>query len=277
MPEQWDALDDLKRLYVKMLLKIREGHVLPGHVMKTMALSISSLLQTFSDCLSSRLGVSMNVIQSCHLNDEIERHLFDVSRSEESFISHCQMYFKFVKPKEIPLPTGNKGYYVPIREVLMNLFQRDDFRQCVIKEKNFIAEFEGQDIIYHYRNGEIGRQHRLTNERNNCCLLQLYSDDLGVVNPLMGKNAEHKLTTFYFSIDDLPARKNSTLSAVYLLLLCYKKDFADPNNRRILFSQLKQDLTSLEVDGLLLPGGIIPTYFTISTLCADNLAGNVLL
>jgi len=101
----------------------------------------------------------------------------------------------------------------------------------------------------------------------------LYSDDLGVVNPLMGKNATHKLTTFYFSIDDLPSRHNSSLSAVYLLLLYYRKDFEDENNRRIIFRQLNQDLKSLEDDGLILPGDTIPTYFTISTLCTDNLAG----
>ncbi|CAF5110098.1 unnamed protein product, partial [Rotaria sp. Silwood1] len=71
--------------------------------------------------------------------------------------------------------------------------------------------------------------------------------DVGVVNPLMGKNATHKLTTFYFSIDDLPARHNSSVNAVYLLLLYYRKDFEGENNRQLIFRQLK--------------------------ICADNLAG----
>ena len=52
-----------------------------------------------------------------------------------------------------------------------------------------------------------------------------------------------------------------------------RKDFEDENNRRIIFTQLNQDLRSLEDDGLTLPGDTVPTYFTISTLCADNLAG----
>jgi hypothetical protein len=50
-------------------------------------------------------------------------------------------------------------------------------------------------------------------------VLQLYSVDLNVVKPLMGKNATHTLTTFYFSIDDLSVQKNSCSSALYLLLL----------------------------------------------------------
>jgi hypothetical protein len=90
----------------------------------------------------------------------------------------------------------------------------------------------------------------------------------------MGKNATHKLTTFYFSIDDLPARHSSSLNTVYLLLLYYTKDFDDENNRRIIFNQFNKDLKSLEEDGLILPGDTISTYFTISTLCADNLAGD---
>jgi hypothetical protein len=37
-----DALETINISYMKMLLKMREGHVLPGDVMKTMALSITN-------------------------------------------------------------------------------------------------------------------------------------------------------------------------------------------------------------------------------------------
>ncbi|CAF4973308.1 unnamed protein product, partial [Rotaria sp. Silwood1] len=164
-----------------MLLKLRKGHVLPDADNPT----------------------------SSNFNDDIEKTLFEISRNEESFISSCQLYFKFVKPKKIQLRNGNKAYYIPIQE------------------KKYISQFNGQDILYHYRNSEI--------------------DDVGVVNPLMGKNATHKLTTFYFSIDDLPTCNNSSVNAVYLLLLYYRKDFEDENNRQLIFRQLK--------------------------ICADNLAG----
>ncbi|CAF4688377.1 unnamed protein product, partial [Rotaria magnacalcarata] len=35
--EHHGALDEIRKFYVKMLLKVREGHVLPGNIMKTMA------------------------------------------------------------------------------------------------------------------------------------------------------------------------------------------------------------------------------------------------
>lgn len=274
--EHHDPLEDIRKFYLKMLLKIREGHILPGNIMKTMALSITCLLQNFSYHLLTKLGVDVNNIMSYNFNYDIEKNLFDISRNEDSFISFCQLYFKFVKPKQILLPTGSKAYYIPLRDILMTLFEKKSFYDSIKQEKEVISQFHNEDIIYHYRNSEFGRQNHVLNNKNNCLLLQLYSDDLGVVNPLMGKNAVHKLTTFYFSIDDLPVRYNSSLSAVHLLLLYLKKDFDNENNRQILFEQLRKDLKSLEEDGLILPGDNNPTYFTISTLCADNLSGKIL-
>ncbi|CAF1196037.1 unnamed protein product [Rotaria sordida] len=247
--ENHDSLDDIKKFYLKMLLKVREGHVLPGNVMKTMALSITCLLEIFSYHLLSKLHMNIDNAISNNFNNDVEKTLFEISKSEDSFISSCQIYFTFVKPKEIILPTGNKAYYIPLCDLLMNLFEKKDFYDSIKQEKELISQFHEQDIIYHYRNAEIGRQHHILNNKKNSLLLQLYSDDLGVVNPLMGKNAVHKLTTFYFSLDDLPSRHSSSLRVVYLLLLYYKKDFEDQNNRRILFEQLGQDLRTHELGG----------------------------
>ncbi|CAF4461008.1 unnamed protein product [Rotaria socialis] len=259
--EHHGALDEIRKFYVKMLLKVREGHVLPGNIMKTMALSITCLLENFSYYLLSKLNINVDNVISYNFNNDIEKNIFEISRNEDSFIAACQSYFKFVKPKEILLPTGSKAYYIPLHQLLKNLFETQGFYDCVKQEKELISQFHGQDIIYHYQNAEFGRQHPVLQHKTNCFSLQLYSDDLGVVNPLM---------------DDLPARHNSSLSAVHLLLLYYKKDFDDEKNRKILFAQLSKDLNSLEEDGLILPGDKNPTYFTISTLCADNLSAHEL-
>ena len=273
--EQHDPLEEIEQFYVKMLLKLRKGHVLPGNVMTTMALSISSLLQTFSYYLLSKLNINVDNAISLNFHDDIEKSLFKISKNEDSFISACQDYFKFIKPKEIQLPNGSKAYYIPIRDLLMNLFEKKGFYECIKQEKEYISQFDGQDILYHYRNGEIDRQHPILKNKNSCILLQLYSDDLGIVNPLMGKSAAHKLTTFYFSIDDLPTRCGSSLNTIFLLLLYYRKDFEDETNRRVLLFLLNQDIRSLENDGLVLPGDTTPTYFSISTVCTDNLAGSI--
>ncbi|CAF3873487.1 unnamed protein product, partial [Rotaria sp. Silwood1] len=274
--EHYDQLEEIKKFYLKMLLRVREGHILPGAVMKTISLSVCSLLERFSIFLLSKLNINLDNPILRHVNGDIEKILFEISKNEELFISDCELYFRFIKPKEIQLPTGNTAYYIPICDILMCLFQKKDFYECIKREKKYICQFDGQDIIYHYRNGEIGRQHCILKIKENTILLQLYCDDISVVNPLMGKNAAHKLTTFYLSIDDLPACYNSSLNFIHLLLLFYRKDFENENNRQILFNLLNKDIECLENDGLILPGDITPTYFTISTLCADNLAAHEL-
>jgi hypothetical protein len=125
--EQHNPLEEIKKYYIKMLLKVREGHVLPGNVMKTMALSLSCLIQTFSYYLLSKLNMDVDNAISSNFNDDIEKTLFEISKNEDSFISSCQLYFNFVKPKEIQLRNGKKAYYIPIRDVLINLFEKKRF------------------------------------------------------------------------------------------------------------------------------------------------------
>ena len=81
-----------------MPLKSLEGHVLAGNIMKTMVLSLSCLIQIYSYYLLSKLNINADNAISCNFNDDIEKTLFKISRNENSFISSCQLYFKFVKP-----------------------------------------------------------------------------------------------------------------------------------------------------------------------------------
>ncbi|CAF1416705.1 unnamed protein product [Didymodactylos carnosus] len=45
--EKKDLYDEVRRLYVSMLLKIREGHMLPGVIMHSISLGYSGLLESF--------------------------------------------------------------------------------------------------------------------------------------------------------------------------------------------------------------------------------------
>ena len=101
-----------------------------------MVLSLSCLIQIYSYYLLSKLNINADNAISCNFNDDIEKTLFKISRNENSFISSCQLYFKFVKPmRELQLRNENKAYYIPIRDVLMNLFEKHDFYKCIKEEK----------------------------------------------------------------------------------------------------------------------------------------------
>jgi hypothetical protein len=82
--EQYDQLEEIKKFYVKMLLEIREGHILPGTVMKTIALSVSSLIQTFSIHLLCKLNINLDNPISRNINNDIEKILFEILKNEES-------------------------------------------------------------------------------------------------------------------------------------------------------------------------------------------------
>ncbi|CAF1193130.1 unnamed protein product [Didymodactylos carnosus] len=272
-----DSLEEIRRLFIKMLLQVREGHILPGVVMNTVSSSCTSLLHSFMDGLLPELAMSTNDERAISHLQQVQRILCDVSRNEQTFISACEHYFGLVKPIELRLPTESKAYYVPITKVLQLLFGKDDFHEAVKMEKEKIEVFRRTDILYHYRCGELAKRHPvLSNKDKNCILIQLYVDDLGVVNPLMGRSSVHKLTAVYFSIDDLPRQHNSSLSVVHLVLLCLTKDIEEERNRHQLFSKLASDLNILENDGLTLSSDSTVTYFTLSTMCADNLAAHQL-
>jgi hypothetical protein len=64
------------------------------HVTKTIAMSMSGLLQMFSNCLSSKLNISANNILWYSLNDDIQRHLFSITRNQESLCSLLSTLFQ---------------------------------------------------------------------------------------------------------------------------------------------------------------------------------------
>ncbi|CAF4419085.1 unnamed protein product, partial [Adineta steineri] len=82
--EQYYQLEEIKNFYIKMLLRVREGHILPGVVMKTISLSVNSLLESFSMYLLSKLNINLDNPIPRHVNNDIEKILFEVSKNEES-------------------------------------------------------------------------------------------------------------------------------------------------------------------------------------------------
>ena len=105
--------------------------------MKTMILSLSCSIQIYSYYVLSKPKINVDNAISCNFNDDVEKTLFKISRNENSFISSCQLYFKFVKPRELQLWNENKAYYIPIHDVLMNLFEKHDFYKCIKEEKKW--------------------------------------------------------------------------------------------------------------------------------------------
>lgn len=100
--------------------------------------------------------------------------------------------------------------------------------------------------------------------------LNLYYDEIELVNPLSSKKGFHKLTVFYFTI---PSLFNTELKNIYLLLICYSWDVKRYGFEKIL-QQLVYDLEILEkgIDIKLANGQKFNLIATLECVCGDNLA-----
>ena len=72
-----------------------------------------------------------------------------------------------------------------------------------------------EDLMLSFRDGEFGKR-----IDDDSLMIQLYLDDIGLTNPLGAKKDQHKMSMFYFSLEDTPEKYRSQLDCIYLLGLC---------------------------------------------------------
>lgn len=112
----------------------------------------------------------------------------------------------------------------------------------------------------------------------NAIRIDLYYDDIEIVNPLGSKKGLNKLGVFYFKIQNFPPMFNSCLQNIYILLICYSWDIKRYGFKKIL-GQLINDLKKLEIGiNIKLPNG--NNYHLkacVVNFCGDCLAAHEIL
>lgn len=104
--------------------------------------------------------------------------------------------------------------------------------------------------------------------------IQLYYDELEIVNPLSSKTGIHKLGVFYYTIQNLPPQINSELSSIHVLLFCCHLDIRKYEMKKIL-SPFLEDLITLESDegvSILLGEEKYILRASLAAFCRDGLA-----
>ncbi|KYQ46978.1 hypothetical protein ALC60_00120 [Trachymyrmex zeteki] len=97
--------------------------------------------------------------------------------------------------------------YVPIIKVLQLLLSNETIKSS-IKE---LPKNIGNGLLNSFVDGESFKNHEFFQRWPNAIRIQLYYDDIVVNNPLGFKISAHKLGTFYYTIQNLPAHLNSYL------------------------------------------------------------------
>lgn len=185
---------------------------------------------------------------------------------------YLKEHFSIVQPLEYILDAkeGKTFQYVPILKSLSQILKNSDIQERVFKSVRhcgFSCQYTSFRDGSHYKENTFlaGEELRLS--------LLLYSDDFEICNPLGTSRKKHKVTGVYWVLADIPSVLRSTLSSIYLAVLCKADDvkkFGYPRVQEPLLSDLK----SFEEDGLFVPclGKIIKG--TVFSVIADNLGAH---
>lgn len=183
-------------------------------------------------------------------------------------------HFNIVEPVEFLLDVKAKRsfQYVPLITFLQQLLQTDVLSKVIEKRRQ-------QQIVsdqQHYRFFEDG-QHFKSNDflpgeelRISVCL---YVDDFEVCNPLGTLRKSHILSGVYRIWGNLPPGSHSSLTSIYLALLCKSDDVKTYGHHKI-FEPLLQDLDTLEQHGVFVSQLGTFVKRTLQCVVADNLAAH---
>lgn len=108
----------------------------------------------------------------------------------------------------------------------------------------------------------------LSGDELNICLT-LYVDDFELCNPLGTSRKKHNLCCVYWILNNLPPVCHSSLSSIYLAVLCKSDDVKVYGYGKIL-GPLLQDLKTLEEHGVFISNLGKFVKGTVHSVAADN-------
>lgn len=179
----------------------------------------------------------------------------------------------------VPRLTNCKFTYIQITDIIQALFKRDDFRQ-VYWEYNSNSNDRHrcvEGVLKDFCCGRVYSKNELFQSNPAAIRIHISNDDFEICNPLGSKATMHKLSAFYFTIQNMPPQFRSQLDNIYLFCLCYADDlktkYTDIND---IWQIVARDIGFLETHGINTEYGR-NIKGTIAYLSFDNLGANLAL
>lgn len=171
-------------------------------------------------------------------------------------------------------PKSNRTFqYIPILKSLQHLLNNTDILESVIKTHKTQQSTPTKEQYKSTRDGIFFKENSFFAGEELKLSISLYVDDFEVCNPLGTSRKTHKLCGVYWILNNLPPGSHSTLSSVYLALLCKSTDVKLFGYEHIL-EPLLQDLIILEQNGVFISGLGEFVKGTIQSVIADNLGAH---
>lgn len=138
--------------------------------------------------------------------------------------------------------TENKTFqYVPILPLLSELLNKRHIQKTILENKRSSDVSSGYKSFH---DGSFLRENSFLCEGENKLPLILYIDDIPD-NSLGTSRKKHKVTAVYCVFADIPATLRSTLTSIYLTILCKANDVNQYGYAKVLDPLIK-DLKSFE-------------------------------
>lgn len=180
-------------------------------------------------------------------------------------------HFSVVEPEEhiLDKKKGKTFQYVPILPSLVQVLSKS------FQENTFEGENKSEnDFKYQtFRDGSHYKKNEFFSVEENRVSLILYIDDFEVCNPLGTCRKKPKVTAVYWVLGNIPVQLRSTLTSIYLAILCKAEDTKQFGFQRVL-EPLLTDIQSLEKDGLFVPALGKAIKGTVVSVVADNLGAH---
>lgn len=167
--------------------------------------------------------------------------------------------------KEIP----ESFQYIPIIDTLQLVLSNKEILDYVKNEKS-----RNDGFITNFRDAENFKNNDFFQKYTDAIRLQFYNDDIVINNALGTKTVAHKLSIFYFSIQNMPKYINSCLSSIHLVAICYACDVEKYGINKIL-ERFMIDLKKLESNEgvkIKLGGEDFTLRASLAGVAADSLA-----
>ena len=111
-----------------------------------------------------------------------------ITKNEYQFMKSCEEFFGYNPPEEIIVSANDEeleqGYFIPIDKSLSLMLHSqpilNEIPRNVQQQRMGVAIDD--DLMLSYRDGHFGSR-----IDDNSLLIQLYTDDIGVTNPIGGK------------------------------------------------------------------------------------------
>lgn len=183
-------------------------------------------------------------------------------------------HFDVIDPVEYILEsqTNRTFQYVPILKSLQQLLKQKDLLNKVV-DNHAGQQSVNEEQYRSYRDGHHFLNNDFLSGEELRISLCLYVDDFEICNPLGTSRKKHKLCTVYWILGNLPPGCHSSLSSIYLVLLCKSDDVKTFGYQKI-FQPLLHDLVTLEQQGVFIDH--LGTFIkgTVQCVVADNLGAH---